>query len=75
MPTAAELEPYPRCFSLAALRQLARAEAARHPDRAEEWEIYLDTLEPYAQDGILPQTLDLTVREVFEEVLPSSLRL
>jgi hypothetical protein len=72
VPTPAEVQPYPGRYSVPALRRVVQAAAASHPDRAEEWEIYLDTLEPYAAGGILPDSFELTVLDVFDEILPRS---
>jgi hypothetical protein len=71
-PTPAELQPVSGRYSIPALRQLVRAKAAEHPDRVEEWEIYLDTLEPYAEGGILPDSFEFTILDIFDEVLPRS---
>ena len=47
-----------------------REHAEEFPERAEEWEIYLDSMRGYAgPDGRLPATLDWLVWETFGDVL------
>ena len=55
------------------LERLVRAHAEDFPDRAEEWEIYLDSIREYAgPDGQLPVTLDWLVWDTFGELLGRS---
>lgn len=39
--------------------------AAEFPDRVEEWRVYLDELEPFAENGVLGPAFDTTIAEVF----------
>jgi len=59
------LQPEVRHWNLDALRALVEARAGEFPDRAEEWRIYLDSLAPFAEDGVLGPAFDSTVVEVF----------
>jgi hypothetical protein len=52
-------------WSISALRQLVEERGPEYPDRLEEWEIYLETLEPCAVAGILPPRFEAVVEEVF----------
>ncbi len=61
----AVLQPELRHWNFAALGRLVEERAAEFPDRVEEWRIYLDTLEPYVEAGILPPAFDETVLDVF----------
>ena len=55
------------------LERLVRAHAEDFPDRAEEWEIYLDSIRDYADpDGQLPATLDWLIWDTFGELLGRS---
>ena len=67
--TPIDLQPAPRYWNLRALRGLARANAAGHPDRIEEWDAYFESLAPHAEDGVLPPAFDEIVWEVFQPLL------
>jgi hypothetical protein len=54
---------------LAALRRLVAERGAEFPDRLDEWVIYLETLEPYAENGILPIRFEQVVEDVFGPLL------
>jgi hypothetical protein len=78
-PAAPEPEPEPAPELLAAdrgdwnlseLETLVREHAGDFPDRAEEWEIYLESIRQYAgSDGQLPASLDWLVWDTFGDLL------
>ena len=51
------------------LRRLIAERGTEFPDRMEEWGIYLDTLEPYAEDGNLPPRFEGVIDDVFGPLL------
>jgi len=52
------------------LQALVREHAGDFPDRAEEWEIYLESIRDYAgPDGRLPASLDWLIWDTFGDVL------
>ena len=65
------------CWSkrAAAVRQIVdpldvREHSGDFPDRAEEWEIYLESIRDYAgPDGRLPASLDWLIWDTFGDVL------
>jgi len=59
------LQPEFRHWNLRVLRSLVEARGAEFPDRAADWRLYLELLEPFAEDGILGPALDETVADVF----------
>jgi hypothetical protein len=68
-PPMAQLQPAPRRWSLRGLDALVAARGAAFPDRVEEWRGYIAALESHAIDGVLPETLDQLVRDVFGPIL------
>jgi capsular polysaccharide biosynthesis protein len=71
-PPVAEPQPaaVPGDWNLGELERLVREHAAEFPDRAQEWEIYLDSMRDYAgPDGRLPASLDWLVWDTFGDVL------
>jgi hypothetical protein len=66
------LQPGPRTWSLRALAALVASRSPQFPDQAEEWRGYIAALESHAVDGVLPETLDQLVREVFGPILPAA---
>jgi capsular polysaccharide biosynthesis protein len=68
-PVAAE----PGAWKFADLERLVREHRANFPDRAEEWDIYLESMRAYAApDGHLPASLDWLVWDTFGDVLERS---
>jgi hypothetical protein len=62
-------------WNLHELERLVRDNAGEYPERAEEWEIYLDSIRAYAgPDGQLPATLDWLIWDTFGDVLDRSAR-
>jgi len=59
------LHPEFRHWNLRVLRALVESRAAEFPDRVEEWRVYLDELEPFAENGVLGPAFDTTIAEVF----------
>ncbi len=60
----------PGDWNLGELERLVREHAAEFPDRAQEWEIYLDSMREHAgPDGQLPASLDWLVWDTFGDVL------
>jgi capsular polysaccharide biosynthesis protein len=60
-------------WNLNDLERLVREHAAEFPDRAEEWEIYLESIRAYAgPDGQLPTTLDWLIWDTFGDLLERS---
>ena len=57
------------CRDIAVLRRLVAERGAEFPDRLDEWVIYLETLEPHAEDGILPMRFEQVVEDVFGPLL------
>jgi hypothetical protein len=51
------------------LRRLVAERGAEFPDRIDEWTIYLETLEPYAEDGTLPMRFEQVIEDVFGPLL------
>jgi hypothetical protein len=52
------------------LERLVHAHSGDFPDRAEEWEIYLESIREYAApDGQLPSTLDWLIWDTFGDLL------
>ena len=68
-PARGELQPQLRHWTFSVLSELVEARAVEFPDRIDEWRIYLETLAPYAEDGILPPAFDSTVLDVFGPLL------
>ena len=70
-PVAAE----PGTWNFADLERLVREHGAEFPERAEEWDIYLESMRAYAApDGHLPASLDWLVWDTFGDVLERSER-
>jgi hypothetical protein len=59
------LHPEYRHWNLRVLRGLVEARGDEFPDRLDEWRLYLATLEPFAENGVLGPEFDTTVAEVF----------
>jgi hypothetical protein len=69
-PQPAAVDAEPGEWNLPDLERLVREHAGDFPDRTDEWEIYLDSMRPYADaDGRLPATFDWLVWDTFGEVL------
>ena len=60
-----DFQPQLRHWTFSVLTELVEARAAEFPDRIDEWRIYLETLAPYVEDGILSPAFDSTVLDVF----------
>jgi hypothetical protein len=57
-------------WNLHELERLVRAHAGEFPDRAEEWEIYLESVRGYAgPDGRLPASLDWLIWDTYGDLL------
>lgn len=57
-------------WNLTELEALVREHSSDFPDRAEEWEIYLESVRDYAgPDGQLPASLDWLIWDTFGDVL------
>jgi hypothetical protein len=79
VPEPVEPEPAPALPPVAAergdwnfdeLQALVREHSGDFPDRAEEWEIYLESIRDYAgPDGQLPASLDWLIWDTFGDVL------
>jgi hypothetical protein len=65
------LQPAPRTWSLPALEALVAKRGPEFPEQAEEWHGYIAALANHAVDGVLPESLDQLVREVFGPILPA----
>jgi capsular polysaccharide biosynthesis protein len=62
-------------WNLHDLERLVREHAAEFPHRAEEWEIYLESVRAYAgPDGRLPASLDWLIWDTFGDLLERSER-
>jgi capsular polysaccharide biosynthesis protein len=60
----------PGDWNLHELDRLVRERSGEFPERAEEWEIYLESIRDYAgPDGRLPATLDWLVWDTFGDLL------
>ncbi|HEY3922291.1 MAG TPA: hypothetical protein VGL76_09275 [Gaiellaceae bacterium] len=68
-PADGPLQPRFQQWNLAALAALVEAQGPGYPDRYEEWQIYLETLAPYVENGVLPARFDSTVVDVFGPLL------
>ena len=68
-PVGGELQPGFQEWNLRALADLVAERGPGYPDRYEEWQIYLETLAPHAENGILPARFDATVVDVFGPLL------
>ncbi|HZT45711.1 MAG TPA: hypothetical protein VFA24_05980 [Gaiellaceae bacterium] len=65
-PAAAPADGSAGRYNLDALERLVQEQAARYPERAEEWASYLFFLRDYADaDGALPARFDWLVQEAF----------
>ena len=58
-------------WSLRALEAPGRARGAAFPERVDEWRGYIAALRSHAVDGVLPESLDQLVRDVFGPILPA----
>jgi hypothetical protein len=62
-------------WNLQELERLVREHSGEFPERAEEWEIYLDSVRGFAgADGQLPATLDWLIWDTFGDLLEGSRR-
>jgi hypothetical protein len=64
-PPEERLQPEFRPWNLRVLRSLVEARGAEFPDRIEEWRLYIELLEPFAENGVLGPAFDGTIVEVF----------
>jgi hypothetical protein len=63
-----EREPVPEPvgrWNIGVLQRLVEERGAEFPDRLQEWEVYLHSLEPHAEAGILPPRFDAVIEDVF----------
>jgi hypothetical protein len=69
-PEPAAVTADPGDWNFGELEGLVREHSADFPDRAEEWEIYLESIREYAgPDGQLPASLDWLIWDTFAELL------
>jgi hypothetical protein len=78
-PAPPEPEPQPEPAAVTAdrgdwnfgeLERLVREQSADYPERAEEWDIYLESIREYAgPDGQLPASLDWLIWDTFGDLL------
>jgi hypothetical protein len=71
-PAAAPLQVAPGSWSVPALEALVAARLPEFPERAAEWRGYLALLHEHAADGVLPESFDPLVRDVFKPILGDS---
>lgn len=64
-----ETAPFYAYRNIGVLRRLIAERGAEFPDRIEEWGIYLDTFESYAEDGNLPPRFEGVIEDVFGPLL------
>jgi hypothetical protein len=66
----AELQPASPTRNFRALELLVNSRLPEFPDRADEWRRYLVLLGSYVVNGVLPESFDPLIREVFGPILP-----